>query len=429
MTFDVLAPPVGTNVASIVIVTWYKQPGDAVQKGEPLFSVETDKATLDIEAPASGILQHVSASPGDEVATLSRIAVIDDGRAPNTDTPVEQVVSSAPAVPLSTLPTPPSSPAASRTFISPRAKQLALQENIEWETLRGSGPQGAIVERDVRAFLQTSRGPGLTPLAERMVEATRIDATRIQGTGIGGRVTRGDVARAVASSTAPNEILETLPLKGTRAVIAERMLASRTQTASVTLSAEADATALVALRADLRQDGIPVSYNDLFLYILARALREYPRLNASLQGDEIRVFKSIHIGLAVDTERGLVVPVVREVERQGLEDIARETTRLISMAKQNKLTPDELRGGTFTLTNLGVYGIDVFTPIINLPETAILGVGRIAPQPAVVDGQVIAQSRVWLSLTFDHRIIDGAPAARFVQLVVQLVEKPHLLLA
>jgi len=217
------------------------------------------------------------------------------------------------------------------------------------------------------------------------------------------------------------------PLQGVRAIIAERMAQSASETARVTLTADVDASALVSLREQLTLDGFAVSYNDLFLYILGRALREYPALSASLQGGVVRQWKRIHIGLAVDTDRGLLVPVLRDVDQKGLEDLSQETGDLIARARTSKLRPDELTGGTFTLTNLGMYGIDAFTPIINLPETAILGVGRIKARPVAEEGNVVVRPVVWLSLTFDHRVIDGAPAARFLQRVVQLVERPHLM--
>jgi pyruvate dehydrogenase E2 component (dihydrolipoamide acetyltransferase) len=207
------------------------------------------------------------------------------------------------------------------------------------------------------------------------------------------------------------------------------MAQSHRETAPVTLTAEADATALVQLRGQLAEDGVEVSYNDLFLCLLARALREHPRLNASLEQDAVKVWKRIDIGLAVDAERGLLVPVVRNVDGKGLAQLSAETKSLGQRARAGRCTLEELRGSTFTLTNLGMFGIDAFTPIINLPECAILGVGRIKEQPAIVAGQVVARQMVWLSLTFDHRLVDGGPAARFLQRVTQLVERPHLLLA
>jgi pyruvate dehydrogenase E2 component (dihydrolipoamide acetyltransferase) len=217
-------------------------------------------------------------------------------------------------------------------------------------------------------------------------------------------------------------------VRGFRAVIAQRMAASHEQTAPVTLAAEADATALVGLRRQLQQDGVTVSYTDLFIQVLARALRDHPRLNATLDGDAIKVWSNVHVGIAVDTERGLLVPVLRNVEQKGLQQIAQETASLITRAQSGQCTPDEMQGGRFTLTNLGMFGVDMFTPIINLPQCAILGIGRIKTQPVMVGNAVVGREMVWLSLTFDHRLVDGAPAARFLQRVVQMIEHPHLLL-
>jgi pyruvate dehydrogenase E2 component (dihydrolipoamide acetyltransferase) len=465
-------------VDTLTLLSWYKQEGEAVRQGEPLFVVETDKASLDVEAPASGILRQVTARPGDQVEVLSAIAVID---LPGDVLPEGEHVTR-------------------RLFVSPRARRLAEQEGIALDAIRPTGPEGAIVERDVRAYLQSGgsvgdrpqreqsggsvgdqpqreqsggsvgdrpqrdrpqrdrpqrdrpqREPAISPVARRMAEEASLDWRTLAGSGPRGQITREDVERALkveresgregtretaptppltlSPALAPGEPLEIIPLSGIRAVIAERMAASHSQTAAVTLTAEADATVLVELRRQLAADGVAVSYNDLFLFVLAKALTEHPRLNAWLEEDTIKVWPQIDIGLAVDTDRGLLVPVVRDVGHKGLAQLAAETAVLAARARAGKCTPDELTGSTFTLTNLGMFGVDAFTPIINLPECAILGVGRIKPRPAIVNGQVVERQLVWLSLTFDHRLVDGGPAARFLQRVVQLVEKPHLLMA
>ena len=237
----------------------------------------------------------------------------------------------------------------------------------------------------------------ITPVARRMAEGAGLDLASLVGTGPRGQITREDVEKRLAadqrtdagaqpippsSPEFPQTPTSTLPFTGIRALIAERMAASHSQTAPVTLTAEADATALVELRQQLAADGVAVSYNDLLLYVLARALRQHPRLNASLERDTIRVWPRIDIGLAVDTERGLLVPVVRDVASKGLAELAAETKALAQRAQAGRCTPAELTGGTFTLTNLGMFGIDAFTPLINLPETAILGVGRIKARPS-----------------------------------------------
>jgi len=357
-----------------------------------------------------------------------------------------------------------------------------LAEGVPLADVKATGPEGAIVERDVRAYLAQREGgtvsdmssraeataPIITPVARRMAEEAGLDWRVLTGSGPRGQITREDVARAgrqrmetdkrmgagepgsrgageqrgaeaPSIPAAPSSFqlpassfqlpASILPLSGVRAVIAERMAASHSQTAPVTLTAEADATALVELRRQLAADGVNVSYNALFLQVLARALRKHPQLNATLEGETIKLWRRIDIGVAVDAEHGLLAPVVRDVDRKGLAQLTEEMADLAERARSGQCSPDELRGSTFTLTNLGMFGIDAFTPLINLPECAILGVGRIKTQPVWMDGQVVGREMVWLSLTFDHRLVDGGPAARFLQRVVQLVEKPHLLMA
>jgi len=442
MATQVLVPPLGTTVDTVTLVKWHKADGEPVAQGEPLFAIETDKATMDVEAPASGVLRQVTAGPGDAVKALSPIAVI--------AAPGEQLAGPAPGVTAGGAVAEPAATAAaltaagraggdgprSRIFISPRARRLADAHAVPLVALAASGPEGAIAERDVRAYLEARPAPPVTPVARRMAEQAGIDWRQLAGSGPGGRVGQEDVSRAVealrpapAVVSAVNEAVQTIPLRGVRAIVAGRMAESTAATARVTLTAEADASALVALRQQLTQDGVTVSYNDMFLYILGRALRDHPNVNASLEGDAIQVWRRIHIGVAVDTERGLLVPVVRDADTKGLLQLAKETQALVERARAGQSSPAELSGGTFTLTNLGMYGIDAFTPVINLPECAILGVGRIKQRPVIVADKVVGRHMVWLSLSFDHRLVDGAPAARFLQRVVQLTERPHLLLA
>jgi pyruvate dehydrogenase E2 component (dihydrolipoamide acetyltransferase) len=392
MPVEVLAPPLGGTVDTLTLVAWYRQEGELVRKDEPLFSVETDKATLDVEAPASGILRLVSAAPGAEVTALSRIAVIAAPDEVLEEEPSPELPSFS-KQPASDLGPSPSGrrgvaegrgealPDRSRIFISPRARRLAEDNGLEWAGLPPTGPEGAIVERDVRAALQE-------------------------------RGWDGDGAIAA-------------PMTGVRAVVAARMLESARSTAPVTLTTETDATALVEWRRRLAAEGSAVSYNDLFLALLGRALPEHPQLNASFKEGLIRTGGGVHVGLAVDAERGLLVPVVRDVDRKSLAEIAEETAALVEAARQGRLSPEAMRGGTFTLTNLGMFGIDAFTPIINLPECAILGVGRIKAQPSVVGDEIRIRQKLWLSLTFDHRLVDGGPAARFLQRVAALIEEPE----
>jgi pyruvate dehydrogenase E2 component (dihydrolipoamide acetyltransferase) len=475
MPTEVLVPPLGQTVDVVKLVSWYKNEGDTVQQGEPLFVIETDKATLDVEAPSHGILRHVTAAPGDDVKALSAIALIAaPGEALKVEVEIEakaEVQSVPHSASTSTL----ISASTSRRFVSPRARRLAEAEGAPLDAILPTGPEGAIIERDVRAYLtqvkaeaqvetprrtdlftSTSASPlaSITPVARRMAEEAGLDWRSLAGSGPRGQIVREDVESAVEESKRTGKLeswristlphppspthplspfaeqpVDSIPFTGLRGLIAERMVASHSQTAPVTLTAEADASALVELRRQLAADGVQAAYNDLLLYVLARALREHPRLNASLDGETIRVWQHIDIGLATDTDRGLLVPVVRDVGSKGVSQLAAGTADLVMRARAGKCAPEELRGSTFTLTNLGMFGIDAFTPLINQPECAILGVGRIKARPVVVGDQIVARQTVWLSLTFDHRLVDGGPAARFLQRVVQLVERPHLLMA
>jgi pyruvate dehydrogenase E2 component (dihydrolipoamide acetyltransferase) len=310
----------------------------------------------------------------------------------------------------------------------------------------GSGPNGRIVERDIVSFLEFA--PKATPVAQRVAEQAGVDLREVQGSGPGGRIMKEDVLEMSQriSESARELILPSpslgegpgvraeVPMSGVRAVIARRMHAGHSETAPVTLTMEADATDLVRVRERLKASladklGFNIGYNDLLIKIVARALREFPYVNARLDGDTIHQLGEVHVALAVDTERGLMVPVVRDADRKGMAEFAAELRGVIERARAGTALPDELSGSTFTITNLGMFEIDAFTPIINLPEAAILGVGRIKDCAAVVDGEIAVRKMMWLSLTFDHRLVDGAPAARFLQRIKQYVEEPYLLLA
>jgi pyruvate dehydrogenase E2 component (dihydrolipoamide acetyltransferase) len=312
-----------------------------------------------------------------------------------------------------------------------RARELG----VELREVAGSGPRGRIVERDVLAYQATR--PRATPTAAKAAEAWGVDLTAVQGSGVSGRIMKADVVAAVPEGRPPVEkaAVDVVPLSGLRRIIAERMAASARATARVTLVTEVDATALVEARERLKADvteawGFAPGYNDLLGLATARALREYPYMNARLSddGEAIERVDEVNLGLAVDTERGLLVPVIRNADRKGLRAFGSEFRALARRAQEGKSLPDDLSGGTFTVTNLGMYEVDAFTPVINLLEAAILGVGRIQARAVVVEGEVTVRQMLTLSLAFDHRLVDGAPAARFLQRVKQLVENPYLLL-
>ena len=466
MVTEIILPMLGETMNEGALVEWLKQEGEAVQRGEVLFTVESDKATLEVEAPASGFLREIRVPAGQTVPVLAVVGLITTtadeqiSKSANQQTGKPETVSPAPLLPVPPsppLPVPPAPPPPARLFASPRARKLAREKGVDLVQVAGSGPDGRIVERDVAAYLEAL--PRWTPVARRLAEQAGLDLARVAPSSPGARITKEDVERAIASSAAaapaatlpsaplppcpPAPLPETaeFPLTGVRAVIARRMAESHRTTAPVTLTTEADATGLVHVRERLKESlaealGFNLGYNDLLIKLAARALKEFPYMNARLEGSPeegagavIRHLAQVNVALAVDTERGLLVPVVREADRKGLVEIARELRGLVERARAAHALPDELAGSTFTITNLGVYEVDAFTPIINLPETAILGVGRIKARPAVVDGALCVRQTMWLSLTFDHRLVDGAPAARFLQRIKQLVEEPYLMLA
>ena len=468
MSFEVVMPRLGWNMEQGSLGGWLKQDGDHVEVGEIIFTVEGDKATQEVEALDSGILRIPGDSPppGLEVPVGTRLGYIlqpgeslppgfvSEPARPEFVTSAAQPAAQASTQPAGQADQP--APSGYRNRISPRARRVAGELGVDWTVLRGSGRSGRIVERDVRQAAAAARA-GLTtepvaervsPLARRLAAELGVDVDRLAAALPGRRIERADVelaARARITPTAvtpqepsapagqpptvPGQPVEVaVPITAIRRTIAARMAASSQQTAAVTLTTEADATDLVQFRATLRYGGgldpLP-SYNDLLAKIVARALLQHPALNARLEGETIFQVATVNIGYAVDTDRGLLVPVVRDVQDKSLRQIAAESAALIERVRAGQARVEELQGGTFTLTNLGPYEIDAFTPIINLPECAVLGVGRIVARQVVVDAdasRVAIRRMVYLSLTFDHRLVDGAPAARFLQTVKRYIE-------
>ena len=461
MPFEVVMPRLGWNMETGALAEWRKRDGEYVEAGEILFAVESDKAIQEVEALESGILRIPADSPQPglqvPVGTLLAYLVksgesvpLKVGATPATAvTPSPPKAGASPEMVLVEQTSVAPSSNAKKPAISPRARRVADQLGVDWTRLGGSGRTGRIVERDVRQAAATSSIGRVSPLARRVAQEVGVDVEQLVARSPGKRIRRADVeaaARQAASvspppatlaipaQAAPMPVGAVVPMTQVRRTIAERMAASAYTTAAVTLTTEANATELVRLRNQLKSNGAqPVpSFTDLLAKLVAQALTEHPRVNAHLESDAIVHSVAVHMGIAVDTERGLLVPVLRDVQAKSLRQISQESAILIERARSGQISLDELRGGTFTITNLGMYEIDAFTPIINLPECAILGLGRIVPKQVVVDadaGRVVIQHMMFLSLTFDHRVVDGAPAARFLQRVKQYVEKPYLWLA
>lgn len=452
MITEVIMPKLGQTMEEGAIVEWVKKEGDPVRRGDLLYTVESDKAVLEVEATARGFLRRILVPEGQMVPVLTAVALIT--RQANEDissygtldspTAAKEATTAVKAEP--SMPTPatdglPTEQATGRIFASPRARKTAREKGVDLALLSGRGPNGRIVEQDVLDYLAAQ--PKATPMAARTAEALGVDLATVAGTGISGRIMQADVTgaappgAATAVTTTPEEAqaIESLPMTGLRRIIADRMAASDTATARVTLVTEADATSLVEGREQLKASvseewGYSPGYNDILGLIVARALREFPYMNARLgdDGQSIERIPYVNLGMAVDTERGLLVPVIRGADQKGLRGFGAEFRTLVDRARAGRSLPDDLSGGTFTITSLGPYDIDAFTPIINLPEAAILGVGRIQPKPVVRDGEIVARKMWTLSLVFDHRLVDGAPAARFLQRIKQMVENPFLLL-
>jgi pyruvate dehydrogenase E2 component (dihydrolipoamide acetyltransferase) len=322
---------------------------------------------------------------------------------------------------------------------------MARKAGLDFATVNGSGPGDRIVAKDVIRMLSAHPpAPPITveatPVAANLAATLGLDLSGLAGSGPQGQITQQDVLEAAAAiirqtpGAAPipglPKVASTVPLKGVRKIVSEGMATSAHDTARVTLLREVDVTEFVKLRELFKNQGVEVSYNDILVLICAMALREHPQANARLGKDQIEWMDRINIGLAVDTERGLLVPVLHNADRLTIVQIAAERTRLVNAVRAGRSLPDDLTGGTFTITNLGMFGVEGFTPIINLPECCILGVGRIVRKPTVIDEDdtVAVRPMMTLSLVFDHRVIDGAPAARFLDRITRLIQDPILLL-
>lgn len=431
MAATIVLPRLGWTMEEGTLVEWLKRDGDPVAVGDKLFVMEGDKATEEIEAIDAGILRIPPDGPspgttvpvgtilgylcaagepspwGFPVASATAGATAASGPAAGAGTSsASGTTASATAPSNRPMPTGP----ADRRAISPRARVLAERLGIDWTQLKGSGKTGRIREQDVRAAAATATAaPRMAaPRAEdSRAESTRMPAVSAPGAGLSG---------------------ELISLSSVRRTVADRMLVSLRQTAPVTLTSRADATNLVNLRRQFQSaagtaDFVP-SLTELIARLVAGVLVDHPALNAVWQGEQLLQADSVHLGIAVDTPAGLVAPVVRHAQRLNLRELAQQARGLFERAREGRLSADLLQGGSFTLTNLGMLGVDSFTPILNYPQVAILGVGRIVREPVAQDDQVVVRDQMWLSLTFDHRAVDGAPAARLLAAIRAAIENP-----
>ena len=440
MAVSVIMPKLEMSQETATMVAWIKQEGEHVEKGEPLLTVETDKVTIDIESPATGTLAGVRAQPDDIVPVTEIIAYVLQ--------PGEKVPQEVEAMPTPTTEALTALPSAA----TPVARRMAAEHGLDLSTIAGTGPSGRITKADVEAVLSGRPAaaevpPGrvriptkarATPAARRIARDGKVTLATVAGSGPRGRIQAGDVLGLTPAPTiSPEPEAEVVPLRGMRRTIATRMLQSYQTAPHITLTVEADMSATQALRRELNARaealGMPrVSVTAILVQVCAWALQRHRWVNASLHGQEIHLHRSSNIGVAVALEDGLIVPVIRQAERLRLAEIARRIQDLTERARQGRLALEEVTGGTFTVSNLGMYGIDHFTAILNPPESAILAVGRIAKRSVVVEqeGQDKAVIRPTMNMTLsvDHRVLDGAMAARFLRDVVDALEHPNLLL-
>ena len=416
MAKEILMPRQGNTVESCIIISWKKKEGEAVKIGEPICEVETDKAAFDVESTADGVLLKTLFAEGEDVPVLTPIAIVGDAGEDVKDLTANKTQKSSVSsdkksegqkkdkIESISIPTEIKGTAATNegNAISPRAKNKALKSGVDLSKTNGTGPDGRIIERDIDRYL--SENEPLTPAAMEIKNKSGLSAPS-SGGGIGGRVLSTDLGAGqnIAGDNAPLDY-EEISVKGVRKVISEKMLNSIQNTAQLTFNASANAVQILGMRNRFKkavnnEELKSISINDLILY-----------------------------GFAVDTPKGLMVPVIKNADKLSLKDISRETKRLGKACNEGKILPDELSGATFTITNLGALGIESFTPVLNPPEVGILGICSVQIKPVMVDNKVDFIPHIGLSLTFNHQALDGAPAARFLQDVSKAIENVDLLL-
>ena len=451
-------PSLGHTMEKGKIIEWLKQEGEAVAKGEPLVVIETDKVITEVESPADGVVLKIAVAAEEERPIGTTLVLLGSADEQLSESDLQQLLgdqpAAAPAAPVAS-PAPVVAPAAApssraaasgeRVKISPIARKLCDELGIDPATVTGTGPGGRITREDVEKAAQAGPAPAptervkISPVARKLCEEKGVDPATVTGTGPGGRITRDDVlnaaeaAKAAPAAGAPALAAGgTVPLQGMRGRVAERMFQSWNTIPRVTEVMLVDMNATVSFRQAMmpqweQQYGVRISLNDLITKAVAAALRRHPRLNATLVDREVHLHENVNVGVAVNLDEGLIVPVIADADRKDLGQIARESRELAEKARAvpMRLSPDEVSNGTFTITNLGTTGIELFTPIINPPQVAILGVGMVQRRPVVVGDALAIRPSVYLSLVFDHRAVDGVPAANFLQELQGLLEKPQ----
>jgi len=439
MAQEIVLPQWGMEMQDATIVRWLKQEGEPIQEGEPLVELETAKIATELESTASGVVAHILVPEGAIVPIRTVLAIV---TAPGEQVPRPAgATASVTTTPASGTLSPPRRADLAAPQVVPAARRLAQERGIDLAQVQGTGPGGRILLADVQNALvaRTAAPPApaevavqVTPAARHLARQQGIDLRTVQGSGPRGRILLEDVQKVLAAQAPPMaQPAQVVPIRGMRQTIATRMLQSLQSMAQVTLTTEVDVTDAMTLRAGLARQWSEGSLSPLHLVLkaTARALKEHPRMNAIQKEHEVELVPEIHIGVAVSLDEGLLVPTIRRADTKHLAEIARESHDLATRARAGHAAYEEVTGGTFTITNLGSYGIDAFTPIINPPQVGILGMGRVVEKPVVYQGEITKRSMLFLSLTFDHRVIDGAPAAAFLHALKGHLEDPWWMVA
>lgn len=426
---------------------WFKNEGDSVEKGENLFEVETEKITNRIESSGTGTLFQIVVAAGTTVPIGTILAVIAEenehperieglqaGEVAEVDSGKSPESKKAETNPKET----------KRIVSTPSARRVAKELGVDLALVEGTGPDGKVKEEDVIKFHEElPPAPRITPLAAEMAKQADLDLSKITGSGENGKITSGDIEKFLASATpeipdAPSGVkmvgVKVIPFEGMRRAIADNMHASLRNAAQLTVFTEVDVTEMVRfkdlVKAEYKADeSVKISYNDIIVMATARALVRHPIMNSTLVGEEILVHDSVHLGIAVALPEGLIVPKLRNAQKKPLLQIAGEVRQLAQKAREGALSVEDVTNGTFTISNVSMLGMDGFTPVLNPPETGILGVGRVVEKPAVFNGEIAIRHMMTLSLTFDHRIVDGAPAMTFLRDLARYLEQPMLIMA
>ncbi|MEM1990623.1 MAG: dihydrolipoamide acetyltransferase family protein [Candidatus Bathyarchaeia archaeon] len=413
MVVEIIMPKLGQTMEKGKILRWLKKEGERVERGETLLEVETDKAVLEVEARGSGILKRILAQEGEVVPVAKIIGYIaEEGEKIPEETFQETALGAETPTPSPITEVPSEGKVEREIKASPLAKKIAKEKGVDLTQIVGTGPGGRITEKDVLDYLakiEASKAAVLPSPAPVSPE------------------------REVVTAVPRVEDFQVIPISGMRSAIAKKMTYSKTSIPHFYISAEVDMTEAARFREELipiieAKTGVRLSFTHILIKAVAMALKEYPQLNALCDGENIRLSKDVNIGIAVGLEDGLIVPVLKNAGSMDLIQISSRVEKLIAKAREKKLSEDEFTGGTFTISNLGVFDVDSFTAIINPPEVAILAVGKIRDKPAVVNGEIKIRKIMNVTLSADHRAVDGVIAAKFLGKVKELLEKPYSLL-